>query len=308
MAENALATKRDAFMSRMEDAQSMIAPLLPRHVSLDKVLASMRKHLMENPKLLECSEASLFWAFVHAAEIGLTVGDFFGEGYVLGFHQRGSSQKRARFIPGYKGLLKLAYQSNMVARVDAYVIYEKDTFVADLGKERERVSYTPYLGLDMPGEVICVYTQVELKGGVVKDHIMPRWKLEKTRKASPGGQDPDHPWNKYPEEMFRKSGLRHALKDAPKSNEQDRALRLEEQAESGEEPEVMPVPGLDEAQAKAPSRTKDRVVEKAKVVASQVVSSPAVKAAQAVMAGPPSQPTVSEDGEVVDAPQEDLFG
>ena len=170
---------------------------------------------------------------MHAAEIGLSVGDFFGEGYIIGFRQGGGTP-RARFVPGYKGLLKLAYQSNLVAAVDAYVIYEKDRFEADLGKDTDPITYKPYLGLDHPGAVIAAYTRIKLSNGAVKHDLMPVWKLELVRKGSPGARDASHPWNTSTDEMYRKTGIRHALKDAPKSNELDRAIRLDEASESDE--------------------------------------------------------------------------
>lgn len=265
------AQARDEITRSIVGAKALIVPLLPKHVQFDALMAQMNKHLRENYKLAECTPASVFWAFVHAAEVGLVVGDYFGEGYILGFknNKQPNAPQRARFIPGYKGLIKLAYQSSLVNRIDAYIIYDRDYFVYDLGREHHRVSYKPYLGMEGPGNLIAVYTQIELSTGAVKDAIMPLWRLEEVRKRSRNGGEGSSPWNTDRPEMYRKTALRHALKDAPKSTEIDRALRLGDAAEeiiNGDEDDESEIPGLEDApqppQGRA-SKTRARVSEQA---------------------------------------------
>lgn len=292
--QDALVQVRQTVIERVVAAGNMIQPLLPEHVEFNKVLAQMNKHLRENPKLCECTPASLFWAFVHAAEIGLSVGDFFGEAYILGFGSRSNegAAKRARCVPGYRGLLKLAYQSRLIGAIDAWVIYETDRFEAQLGRDKDPVIYVPCLAPpdSGPGKAIAVYTKIQLTTGSTKHHVMPRWRLEQVRKGSPGARDSGHPWNTHTDEMYRKTGLRHALKDAPKSNEADRALMLDERADNdNEDGDDMPdIPGLEEptrSDASRTSRSRDRVQSRAAALPAPVV-------VQAPPAAPPAQPAV----------------
>jgi len=257
---------REVVRAQLIDARHMIAPVLPAHVDFDTCVATMYKHMFENPSLSECTPASLFWSFVQAAEVGLSVGGFFGEGFIIpyGSSQNPNAPKRARFIVGYKGLLKLCYQSPLIRRVDAYMVYEKDKFVPNLG--RNDVDYEPYLGLDQPGKPVAAYVQIELSSGAIKHHVMPMWKLEEVRKNAPGLRKKDHPWNTHPLEMYRKTGLRAALKDAPKNSEMDRALeraiRMDESTDSERAYEDVPsLPGLDETPSPTGrvQATKDRV-------------------------------------------------
>jgi recombination protein RecT len=258
---------RTSIMQQINGAKGLIVPLLPSHVDFDALVARMNKHMHENTRLLDCSPTSVFWSFVHAAEIGLSVGGYSGEAYILGYgnKQNPNGPKRARMIPGYKGLIKLAYQSSLVARVDAYVIYDRDVFAIDLGREKDRVHYVPYLGGEKPGNLIAVYTQIQLSSGAVKDHVMPLWRLEEVRRRAPSGADASSPWSTDRPEMYRKTGLRHALKDAPKSTEMDRALRLGEAAENEDDEELQDLPALEEqpsGQGRA-ARSRQRIEQRA---------------------------------------------
>jgi recombination protein RecT len=260
MANLAVAENREAVKMQLMDAKEMIQPVLPGHVDFDRCVAQLYKFLYQDPKLAECTPASLFWAFVEAAEVGLNVGTFFGEGFIIpyGSSRDPNAPKRAKFIPGYKGLIKLAYQSPLVNRVDGYVIYEKDHFNADLGQNY--VEYVPYIGGDRPGAVTAGYVQIELVSGSVKHTVMPLYALEHVRLGAPGGNNRNHPWCTNRPEMYRKTALRYALKDAPKSSETDkaleRAIQMDEQSDNEDAYEdVKQLPGLSEEQAK-PTRTE----------------------------------------------------
>ena len=255
MAGANLVEAREGILAQIRRGKDLIVPLLPKHVDFDHLGAQMDKYLRSNPRLIECSSSSIFWAFVHAAQVGLVVGDYFGEAYIIGYGKHGepNAPKRAVFVPGYKGLIKLAYQSMLVNRIDAYVIYDRDVFQCDLGKERDRVHYVPYLGGEPPGKVLAVYTQIELATKAVKDAVMPLWRLEQVRERAPSNRDQGSAWHTDRNEMYRKTGLRHALKDAPKSTELDRALRLDEASED-EDGEVPEIPGFVEDAAASQGR------------------------------------------------------
>lgn len=292
MSNLVLSDARDRFMQQMEASAALVKPVLPSHVKFETLLGQMQKHLRENPKLLECSAGSLFWSFVHAAEVGLTVGDYFGEAYILPFANKrdANGPKRATFVPGYKGLIKLAYQSTLVKSINAFVIYETDVFQADLGKESSPVKYEPNLRVQQPGAVIAVYTKIQLAEGFKHD-ILPLWKLEQIRKASPGIKNPDHPWNTHTDEMYRKTGIRHGLKDTPKSTELDRALRLDEASEMENAPEeAVDLPGFEEkiqGDDGRASKSRARVQERAQA-AQLPAPKPAAAAAQLPVAQGPS--------------------
>lgn len=317
MANITLAQARDGFLAQMQQAGNLIRGILPKHVQFEQVLAHMGTHLRENPKLLECSQASLFWAFVHAAELGLTIGGFAGEAYILPFRAKGSDTKRANFVPGYKGLIKLAYQSSFIAAIDAWVVYETDVFEVDLGKDANPVVYKPALGVSDPGKVVAAYCKTRLTTGATKHEVMPLWRLERVRRSSPGVSDASHPWNTHTDEMYRKTVLRHALKDVPKSSEIDRALALDDASER-DDFEVAEVPGLAaEPDAGRAQRSRARVQERAQAAQLPPAAPPqatvpqgagelaGAPVARAQPAPAPAQPAAQT--EIVEPEQEDMF-
>ena len=69
---------------------------------------------------------------------------------------------RVALVLGYRGIVRLALQSNQVNFLTAYVIHAKDTFALDLGTQY--VKHAPYDGEDDPGAVTGAYC-ILLDGG-----------------------------------------------------------------------------------------------------------------------------------------------
>ena len=258
-----IVTMRNSVNEQIAKAKPLLLPMLPKHVNLDQLIGRMNVELMEKPDLLECTPKSLLWSFVRVAELGLSMGDAFGEAYIIPFKDK-SGRKQAKFIIGYKGLIRLALQGNMVKAVNAWTIYEKDLFIPRLGSNE--VEYEPFLE-GHPGKPIAAYSQFILGADKIFKHVVvPMWKLEQIRASSAGSHNPNHPWNTHTDEMYRKTALRAGLKDVPKSNELDRAIATDERAEQDEDAQLYPdVPGFGEDDVSS-SRTgsmKERI--KAKV-------------------------------------------
>ena len=285
-----IAETREMIREKINDARGMIEPVLPKHVDFDTCLARMYKHMFENNALVECTPASVFWGFVQAAEVGLSIGGFFGEGFLIpyGSSRNENAPKKAKFVVGYKGLLKLCYQSPLIRRVDGYMVFQKDHFVPNLGSNS--VEYRPYLGLSDPGNPVAAYTQIEFATGAIKHHVMAMWALERIRKGSPGSKKQDHPWNTHTNEMYRKTGLRSALKDAPKNSDTDRAIELairhDELADNDAAYDSVPDLGLDTGESRSQA-TKARVTKRAEAKAPATPAEPPAEPPQAAPVAAP---------------------
>ena len=94
----------DLLLAKKETFQA----LLPKHVDFNRFLKSATLAAVRNPELTKCTANSVVTACVDAAELGL---DFTpAKGYAFLVPYKG----KAQFIPGYRGLIHLALQSDAI--------------------------------------------------------------------------------------------------------------------------------------------------------------------------------------------------
>ncbi len=181
----------------------------------------------KNPRLMDCNMASLLGAVMQSAQLGLSPDPVLGEAWFVPF------KGVVTFIPGYKGLIKLAYQSEQVAKVAAHVVREGDAFDYEYGL-REKLSHRPQ---SSPTAALThAYATMKIKGGDTNFLVMTREEIEAVRKRSPAVRaGKSTPWDTDYEAMAQKSVLRRLCKIGPASvaPRLQRALALDEQAEHG---------------------------------------------------------------------------
>lgn len=183
---------------------------------------------MKTPDLLECSLASIFVSYCHAAAMGLEIENGLGHGYLAPFNKNIGTRdnprwaKECQFIPGYRGLAYAAIRSAVAIDVDGIAVFKKDAFSWREGSD-PRIDHTPSLELD-PGELVAAYARFVLPDGRVKQHVMPRWAIDKVKAASQTGRKDKGPWRDWFEAMAAKSPIKRGAKLLPISSEDRRAL------------------------------------------------------------------------------------
>lgn len=241
MTDSAIMLRRDV-EHRINKARAIIEPALPKHVDFESMVAKAFLEIHSNPELQKdppVAPVTVFWAFVHATSLGLSVGRASEEAYILPFRDKNSPFRRATLVLGYKGLTKLAYQHPRVGSINCRYVCENDVFDIDLGSE-PKVTFKPNMLADR-GSVIGAFAVVDIapeRGSQVGKiiEVMARREIDKVRASARGSDDPSSPWNTWYEEMAVKTVLRRALKRSPRSSEVDRALQLESAFERGETP------------------------------------------------------------------------
>jgi recombination protein RecT len=162
---------------------------------------------------------------VQSVELGLEPGSAIGEGYLVPF------KDQCTFIPGYRGLISLAFRSGHVKSVSAFCVYQGDHFEFELGLE-PKIKHIPKMDAERDvKDITFAYAIVELKdGGRVYD-VMSRGEVDKIRARSKASQN--GPWVTDFAEMARKTVTRRCLKYAPMSVEMSKALSLEDSIDTG---------------------------------------------------------------------------
>jgi len=178
--------------------QKQFAAALPRHLSAERFGRIAITALTRTPKLVDCTQESLFKCLLDLSAMGLE-----------------PDGRRAHLIPygkectlvvDYKGLVELVRRSGDVAKIHADTVCENDEFEHSMG---EVTRHTYDLKNDR-GEPYAAYAQVTLKDGSVQAEIMSKADIEKIRKSSKAGQS--GPWVAHWSEMAKKTAFRRLTK------------------------------------------------------------------------------------------------
>jgi recombination protein RecT len=242
MAGGQIVPFKDAYknvMTAMKQREKQFKSVLPAYIPVSKWFGVISRSIQNNPKLLECSDTSLIACLFQAAQLGLECDGVTREAYLVPFKVRG--KLTVTLIPGYPGYLKLVRNSGLVGSIMTQPVWAKDTFEYELGT-------TPYIkhkrSPEPPAEgeePICFYSTGTLKDGSVQFEIMFPWEIKQVRDGSQAYKyaisqnRTDTPWIEDYVEMAKKTVFIRLSKWLPKSTEMSQALRMDGQAERGEE-------------------------------------------------------------------------
>jgi len=215
-----MATIRDLMVQQKDQ----IALALPKHMNPDRLIRVSMTAIRKNPKLLNCTHTSLLGAIIQAAQLGLETDGALGHAYLVPY------KTECQLQIGYRGMIDIARRSGQIVSISARVIYENDHFEYGYGLD-ERLEHVP--NMDDPGEAIGAYAVAKLQGGGYQFEVLSMKQLDEAKKSSPGARKPDSPWHNHWDEMARKTAVRRLFKYLPVSVEIQRAVGLDEMAESG---------------------------------------------------------------------------
>lgn len=214
----------------LEAYRPQLEKVLPAHISPDRLIRLAITCYRMTPALAQCDRTSLFGAVMQCAQLGLEPG-VLGEAYIVPF------KGRAQLIPGYQGLIKLAYQSGEIRSIWAYAVRERDTFEVELGTE-QKVVHVPLKrqnGFPAPeeerGEIVGVYAGAELATGGKAIALMTVEEIQRVRGRSAASNS--GPWATDFEQMALKTALRRLFKWLPRSIKVRAALALSDMADRG---------------------------------------------------------------------------
>lgn len=205
---------------------------LERFMTAEKLARVALTAVLNNSDLLECDPRTILAATLQLGQVGLLPDGFLGQAYLIPYDNTVNNVKVMQATPmiGYRGFGELIARSGKANSHDAQVVYSNDEFDFAMGSE-------PYIRhvrkLGKRGEPVGAYAIVYMKEGPPRFDIMDMEELDKIRKSSRGASRSSSPWNKWTEEMYRKSPVRRLAKYVPLSSEFQRASTIDEGAELG---------------------------------------------------------------------------
>lgn len=224
--QNALATRRqqtgNATVADLIKQQIPgIAAALPKHMNADRMARIALTELRRTPELQKCKPESLLAALMQASQLGVEPGPL-GEAYLVPF------AGNVTLIVGYRGYLKLAWQSGQLKSIAAHVVHEKDEFDYAYGLE-PKLHHKP--NLKDRGPMIAVYAAAVFKDGGNAFVVLSAGDVDaiKTRaKAKDSG-----PWKTDTKAMWRKTAIRQLARWLPMSAELNNATAADNQTHTG---------------------------------------------------------------------------
>lgn len=209
---------KDALLRKADD----LAKVLPRHMTPERMAQVVSAAVFRSPDLQKCSALSIASSVFQAAELGLDLAPALGEAYLIPRWNKHIGAKECTFLPGYKGLVKLARQSGEVASIQARVVREGEHFRLAYTPDLD-LEHIPVIGSDMP--IVLVYAVAKLANGERLAEAMSFDEIEAVRKRS---QSQGGPWSTDWAEMAKKTALRRLCKILPRSLELATAIELDE--------------------------------------------------------------------------------
>ena len=214
-------TKPLTLAQLIEKQKPEIARALPRHLNPERVARIATTVLRQTPLLARCTPESFLGALMSASQLGLELGPL-GEAYLVPYRDGKSGDYIATFIPGYKGLIKLAWQSGQLADIWAEIVYSNDTFSYELGLNRT-ITHKPAKG--PRGEPIYVYAAARLKDGGTPFVVLSVEEVESIRSRSRASKN--GPWVTDWAAMARKTAVKQLARWLPMSTEFATAVTLD---------------------------------------------------------------------------------
>jgi recombination protein RecT len=213
----------------IERMKPEIARALPKHLNPDRMARIATTVLKQNPQLRRCTPESFLGALMTASQLGLEPGPL-GEAYLVPYGNT------ATFVPGYRGLIKLAWQSDQLSDIWAEIVCGNDEFSYDLGLARD-LTHKPAKG--DRGKPTHVYAAARLKSGGTPFVVMTVDEVEAIRARSKAGKN--GPWVTDWPAMAKKTAVKQLSKWLPMSTEFKLAAAHDEAVRTNVDTDLMDV-------------------------------------------------------------------
>ena len=249
---------KDQIAHLLAQKKGELAKMLPKTLSIDRLLKVAQIAATTTPALLKCDVPSLVAAIGQCAQMGLEPNTVLGHAYLVPFNTKRKDARGAerwvnsvQVIVGYKGLIDLARRSGQIVSIAAHEVCENDHFELVYGLD-EKLEHRPALG--ERGAVLGFYAVAKLKDGGHSFEFMSLHQVQEIMKASQGLQkavdtarkyqkDVSHPWVQHFIEMGRKTVIRRLAKYLPLSIEFQTAVALDSLADAGKDQRLETIDG-----------------------------------------------------------------
>lgn len=197
-----------------------IANALPNGGRPDRIIQLAVFKITTDPRLAECSAKSIIGCVLNSSLLGLNPS--LKQCHFVPRKNKATGQIEACFQFDYRGMVALARRSGVVADVFAQVVRRTDKFLVRYGTDKAIV-HEPDLNNESE-DFTAAYAVIRYINGGFEFVVMTPSQVEK-RRAVAGQKKQEYDfWERWKEEMWKKTVLHHLLQTAPLSDEQSAAI------------------------------------------------------------------------------------
>lgn len=166
--------------------------------------------------LQKCDPESIKNAVVNIALTGATLNPSLQQAFLV------PRKGRCCLDFSYRGLCKIALDSDSVYDIDAVAVFEGDEFYYEMGLNPILVHKPRMHDDDSAKKVIAAYAKAELHHGIKKFVVLDKEKIERARKASQTA----NVWNAHYDEMAKKTAVKLLYKMLPQTERMSTAVAV----------------------------------------------------------------------------------
>lgn len=172
--------------------------------------------MAKDDKFEKCTGESIQQAMMSAAMIGLSLSPQMQHLYLIPRWNKDIKKFQAQLLVSYKGMMDVVNRTGHVLSVKAKVVYSNEAFEYLEGTTTE-IRHKPIPDAKKRGVMIGAYCVAKLQDGELLVEYMDSEMMDRVKNASESKNSDYSPWNKWPEEMWKKAVVRRAWKYWPKS-------------------------------------------------------------------------------------------
>lgn len=193
--------------------QTQIAKALPAICKPERFMRIAVTAITKNPKLAECTQASLMSCLLDLAQLGIEADG--RRAHLIPFNRKykeGNVWKAVmdvQLIIDYKGLVELVKRGGDVVVIHADKVCKNDNFMVNMGEiTKHEIDYSRDRG-----ETYAYYAYAKMKDGSIQSEVMTKSEVDAVRQISKGKDS--GPWSKHFDEMGKKTVFRRLSKWLP---------------------------------------------------------------------------------------------
>lgn len=225
--------RKDELGDLLRSYEKQLKSVLPKHMTVERVLRISYNLVRRNPKLAKCNPQSFIGAMLEASYLGLEMG-VQGQCWPVPFKVKG--EYTVVLMAGYRGLCQLVLRSGQVDVLYATAVFDCDMF--------EHQDYPVVLNHkrnedDEPKALVGAYTIHALIDGREVPTYCNKGQIMAVKSRSHAAKKDDSPWNSPVIHerawMWRKTALKQVCKILPTSPSYLRLAELDDQHHIGED-------------------------------------------------------------------------
>lgn len=234
--DNAPAVQADtpAAVALIRQHKKAIAALMPEGYTVGRLQALVWHAFKDTPRLNQCAPLSVLGCAMEAAKLGLEPNTTQQHCFLIPYGGE------CQFVIGYRGLLHLIRRGGEVSDAEATLVYSEEKFSMYRHPETLRwvVEHEPILGPVDRGYPVGGYSIAHFTDGrppSARPHT--QGDLDQIREfalaKAKNSDNPELPWNKWPDQMFLKTMLKRHAKTLPMPDPVRVAIDRDNEAEAG---------------------------------------------------------------------------